>query len=421
MNAEGDTAVSWPQAASGDQIAEVAIRPVGGVFGSPVSLSEPGNSAEHPEVALDGRGDPTVVWSREADVQVRTGTVSGSFPAAPVTIAYPALFASIAEDAAGDTLVGYFNAHGSVASAAFRPAGGLFSVSELASPVGEEVSPSPIGEELGLNVAMDGQGDGVFGFHAKQGSGEYLAGAGLLDAAGPLLNGLSIPTSATAGVPVTFSVAPVDQLSGVAGTTWTFGDSSTAAGSSVTHAFAEPGTYTVSVTSTDGVGNSRTQTGTVAVTPAPIIPPAQQLASNPAQLLASGSTVVTADSHGHLHLKVLCPAGGAACAGTVALTLPAKATGLAVAARAKPQGVPVTVTAGHASFSVVAGTSQNLTIALSATVLKLLIQHHTLKLTAIVETHASSGQIATKSSTVVVKASAKPGKKPKQPKKKGGR
>ena len=62
-----------------------------------------------------------------------------------------------------------------------------------------------------------------------------------------------------------------------------------------------------------------------------------------------GSATVAADNHGRVHLKVACPAGGAACAGTVTLTLPATASGLAVAARS--QGTPVTVAAGDASFS----------------------------------------------------------------------
>jgi hypothetical protein len=263
------------------------------------------------------------------------------------------------------------------------------------------VGPSIIADdEFGLNVAIDGQGDGLFGYRATNGS-EYLAQQSLLDAAGPIPNGLSIPTSATAGTPVAFSVSPIDQFSGVAGTTWSFGDGSTATGGAVTHTFPEPGTFTVSVTSTDGVGNSTTSNATIAVSAPPASP------SPPAFKAASpGSSTLTADSHGHVHLRVTCPAGGAACSGTVTLTLPATATGLAIAARTK--GAPVTVAAGHASFRAAAGASTTVGIALPPTVLALLARHHRLTFAATVESHGGLGQSAAESGKVVVKAYVKP-------------
>ena len=175
----------------------------------------------------------------------------------------------------------------------------------------------------------------------------------------------------------------------------------------MTHTFANPGTYTVAVKGTDTVGNSTSQTATIAVT-APPAPPTFMAAS-------LGSSTVTADSHGRVHLKVACPAGGAACAGTAILTLPATATGLAVAARTN--STPVTVAAGHASFSAAAGASTMVSVALPTPVLQLLKRHHHLTLTVALESHGTGGQSATTSGKLLIKSYVKP-KKPKGKKKK---
>jgi PKD repeat protein len=49
---------------------------------------------------------------------------------------------------------------------------------------------------------------------------------------------------------------------------WSFGDGGTATGASTSHAYAVPGSYPVTLTVTDAVGNSTTRSGTTAVTPA---------------------------------------------------------------------------------------------------------------------------------------------------------
>jgi hypothetical protein len=225
------------------------------------------------------------------------------------------------------------------------------------------------------------------------------------------LEKVSIPTSATAGAPMTFSVEPRDQVFPKPTVSWAFGDASTASGDSVTHTFADPGTYSVSVTAAAAPGDSATQTGTITVV-APPAPPTPSVPAFDAATLASATA--TADRHGLVQLKVACPAGGAACAGTVALTLPATAAGLAVAARA--QGTPVTVAAGHAPFSMTVGTSARVNVALPTAVLRLLMRHHRLTLSVAVESHGASGQSAITSGRVLVKAYTKP-KKPKGKKK----
>lgn len=61
------------------------------------------------------------------------------------------------------------------------------------------------------------------------------------DGAGPQLHGLAFPTAERAGVGLRFAVEPVDVWSAVDSVVWDLGDGSSASGSSVTHAYAEPG------------------------------------------------------------------------------------------------------------------------------------------------------------------------------------
>ena len=75
-----------------------------------MNLTGEGYDAEYPQVALDGQGDPTVVWTHILAplyfVQYASGTPSGTF-SAPQTLAFEAGYVSIAEDSAGDALIGY--------------------------------------------------------------------------------------------------------------------------------------------------------------------------------------------------------------------------------------------------------------------------------------------------------------------------
>jgi PKD repeat protein len=410
MNAEGDTAVTWAASNGTAQVVQVAVRPAGGTFDKAVSVSAESANAAFPQVALDGRGDPGVVWTLELGgdliVQYAAGTSLGTFPTVQ-DLAFESWAPSIAEDPAGDTLVSYGNALSYSAFAIVRPAAGRFGEPQEVSPAGPAVSPNGESDEQGLNAAMDSNGDGAVGY-TIQGS-EDLPEVSLLDAGGPTLKNVSIPATATAGTPVSFSVAPVDQVDPTPGVSWSFGDASTASGDTVTHTFADPGTYSVSVTAEAAPGDSATHAATITVV-APV-PPAVP-AFHAATLRTATATV---DSHGQFHLQVGCPAGGAACAGTVALTLPATAGGLAVAARA--QGTPVTVAAGDASFSATAGDWTTVSISLPTPVLQLLKRHHHLTLTVALESHDASGQSATTSGNVLVKAYVKP-KKPKRTKKK---
>jgi hypothetical protein len=88
------------------------------------------------------------------------------------------------------------------------------------------------------------------------------------DAAGPQLLELAIPDRARVGVPAAFSVRAVDVWSAVSRITWLFGDGEQATGAQVSHTYDAPRSpATVTVRSTDAVGNQTESTGQTAVEP----------------------------------------------------------------------------------------------------------------------------------------------------------
>ena len=84
-----------------------------------------------------------------------------------------------------------------------------------------------------------------------------------------------MPASATTGQTVTMTTSVSDAWSGLAAgqPTWTFGDGGTASGASVTHVFAAPGMYTVTIGARDGVGNATSTTRQIVISNAGNAPP----------------------------------------------------------------------------------------------------------------------------------------------------
>ena len=85
------------------------------------------------------------------------------------------------------------------------------------------------------------------------------------DAAGPVMNGLSVPGSGTVDQALPFSVAPVDAWSPLGATAWSFGDGGTATGNSVSHVFSAPGSPQITVRAGDSLGNSSEAKGSTTI------------------------------------------------------------------------------------------------------------------------------------------------------------
>jgi hypothetical protein len=113
------------------------------------------------------------------------------------------------------------------------------------------------------------------------------------DATPPSFTGVAVPSTVSVGSRVALTASATDRLTGPAHIRWDFGDGSQATGNSVTHAFGSAGGRTITVTATDAVGNSVSQTHTIAVRATPVPAPAvSRVAFTPARFKAAQGSVL---------------------------------------------------------------------------------------------------------------------------------
>jgi PKD domain len=327
IDSAGDETADWEQN-SGVIVIDAARRAAGGKWGPPEEISPP-NGVNVPSVAVDSRGDAVAIWEHTFE-EGGTGTMeehieAATRPAGAAKWGPPAVLTrtetgkgeagnqQVAIDAQGDAVVIWermVKAQETVEASEDRASSSTFSppvavsrgagvreggpqvavseqggalvlwerfdgkndLIEASSGVATSTAwqpPVPI-SALGQNarepaVALDAQGNAAAVWARFDGTSYVAEGAGF-DAAGPLLDALSIPTAGGVGQALAFSASPFDVWSALGVTTWTFGDGASALGASVTHAYATPGTYTVTVTGTDALGNATTATAPVSIT-----------------------------------------------------------------------------------------------------------------------------------------------------------
>jgi hypothetical protein len=188
------------------------------VWQSPVDLSAAGQNAGLARVGVGAQGDAVATWMRN-------------------------------------------NGSNSIAQAAARPASsGVWQAAVDLSVAGQNA--------MLPQVAVDPQGDAAVVWERFNGANGIVQAAGY-DAAGPLLRSVAVPSSGSAGQSLPFSVSPLDVWSAVASTSWSFGDGTSAIGSSVVHAYSAPGSYNVTLTSADLLGNASSTSGSVAISSSP--------------------------------------------------------------------------------------------------------------------------------------------------------
>jgi hypothetical protein len=218
-------------------------------------LGEPGNQ----EVAIDGQGDAIAIWARMHGPAAETVETSEDHSlsaawSAPVAVSGPGKMEEapqIAVNEAGQAMIVWERqepgaeivegSSGSATGVAWQPARAV----SATTPGSEAVEP---------DVAMDAQGNAAAVWGALH-SAVHIAEAAGFDAAGPVIEGLSIPTTGVVGEPLSFSVTAVDVWSPVEFIGWQLGSGPTYPGPNVTHEYEKPGTYSVWVRTGDILGN----------------------------------------------------------------------------------------------------------------------------------------------------------------------
>jgi hypothetical protein len=278
MDAAGNAVAVWQTFDGLHGAVRAADRPAGAAAWSPsVAVSPAGEDAREPQIGLDRAGGAMALWSRldaglwsvrsalrapgggpwSAPATVSSGSGSSAPPAARLAIdasgAAAAIFAWRPPGASVGSMLG-----------ARRPAGG-----EWLAPVTLQE-----GDDL---EAPDLSGD-PGGDAAAVWSGGGIVRAAAADAAAPVLGGLTVPATATAGAPVSFSATALDAWAGLAGgPLWSFGDGVSVAGDAVGHVYDAPGVYPVTLVAIDALGNASRVGGQIAVAapPAPRAAPTQ--------------------------------------------------------------------------------------------------------------------------------------------------
>ena len=113
-------------------------------------------------------------------------------------------------------------------------------------------------------VAVDGEGNAAATWSRfRQDTGmtinDWELDAAGFDAAPPTLSAVSVPPNASRGAGVGMAAAATDRWTPVR-FAWNFGDGTSAPGDAVTHAFGAAGTFPVTVTASDAVGNASSAT-----------------------------------------------------------------------------------------------------------------------------------------------------------------
>ena len=136
VDVAGDAVVVWSRFNGLNQIVQAASRPAGGAWSGAVDLSLAGGDAVEPQVAIDGAGNATAVWSRNGGanfiVQSSTRAAGGPWSSPPSDLSIaggPAGEPQIAVGASGEAVAVWSCNDGAnrIVQSAARAAGGPWS------------------------------------------------------------------------------------------------------------------------------------------------------------------------------------------------------------------------------------------------------------------------------------------------------
>ena len=280
LDGAGRATLLWSYFNSGSSIhiVQSATRGTTGDFTTPETLSDPTiDSAPlgSLDLAVAGDGRAVAVWWA-GTMQAEIRPAGGVFGAILPNISTPNFVI---------TRPNVAFAPGGRAIANWLSPGGLFfevqsailenGAATFGAPIVAQSVVGAFGETIdgATPIAVDDQGNGVTMWRRKFDNSPdpglqpaFRIDAARLDAVAPAFTSVSIPNSGRIGTPVQFSATATDRLSTPV-LTWSFGDGDTATGGTPSHTYTRAGTFTVSVTATDAVGNASVATDTIVIPP----------------------------------------------------------------------------------------------------------------------------------------------------------
>jgi PKD repeat protein len=243
----------------------------GGSWSAPALVNVAGTNASNPEIAFDAAGSETLLWGTVSgandgiDAAIRPNGGSWSMPATLLALGDAAsTSSSLSVSPSGQAVAGFAATGSSVPTTelSFRAAGGTWQPAR-------ELSPYSAGSSTPPSLGQDAAGNVLAAWEQNPQGATISSWAEIYDAGGPVMTHPSIPSTGAVGIPVTFAVTPLGAWSPVVSTQWSFGDGADALNQTVSHTYAQPGTYTVTASAGDSQGNSSTTSGTITIsTPA---------------------------------------------------------------------------------------------------------------------------------------------------------
>jgi PKD domain len=225
---------------------------------------------QEPQVGVDPNGNGVAIWrAANNTIQGASRAAGGAFGAAQLGISAPtATGPRVVLDAAGTAIAVWrrSNVEGGQVEAATRPLGGVFGSVKTLSKQFSALEPALSIDGLGNALALWPLDDPALLENA-----DTVAQLAAYDSSPPDLTAVSVPASGVTGAPLPFSASTFDVWSPVS-VSWSFGDGTSANGASVSHAYAVPGSYTVTIKALDAAGNERTTTRTIQISSPPPAP-----------------------------------------------------------------------------------------------------------------------------------------------------
>ena len=312
LDAAGNAIAMWTEQIGGRSIVQASFRPRGSAsWGAPVDVAS-GYLEESPQVAFDGAGNATAIWIHFLNLNgLIEGQVESSYRpfggtwGPPVAISLPStrlVGCSLAINRAGDTVAVWADG-GLVKSVARRGSSNTWPTLDNVTNVSSDPSSGAASPEVAINqtgnaVAIwEGHNNVVQAALRPAANGVWQSPVELarhytdsthvaidatshalaiwneggvikssdLTSTGPVLTQVGIPADGTVRIPARFSVVAAPWASPLRGDpVWRFGDGTLVTGTAVSHVYANPGRYTVSVTQADTTGTS-SATGSITV------------------------------------------------------------------------------------------------------------------------------------------------------------